>query len=115
MLSRMGQKDRTNRYKTFGSGAGLVRVEVLVPREGRQVIVETARRLREARQSLSEEASALHDEALSRFKTTCFWNSNPPKSQDGLAVVHDRLQSYGNMEAWRLAARIRKVMHLAPR
>jgi hypothetical protein len=111
----MGQKDRTNRYKTIGGGVDLVRVEVLVPREGRQVIIETARRLRQTRQSISDEASALHDEALSRFKTRCFWNTNPPKSQDGLAVIHDRLQAYGDMEAWRLAARIRKEMVHAPR
>jgi hypothetical protein len=106
----MSQKDRTHRYKTVGSGADLVRVEVLVPKEGREVIIETARKLREARDALSEEASALHEEALSRFKARCFWNSNPPKSENGLVVIHDRLQAYGDMEAWRLAARIRKVM-----
>jgi hypothetical protein len=74
------------------------------------VIIETARRLREARDVLSDEANALHEEALSRFKARCFWNSNPPKSENGLAVIHDRLQTYGDMDAWRLAARIHKVM-----
>lgn len=114
-LYLMGQKDRTDRYKTVGAGVGLVRVEVLVPKEDRQAVIETARQLREARQSLSGQANTLYDEALSRFKTRCFWNSNPPKSEDGLAAIHDRLQAYGDMEAWRLAARIRKVMRHATR
>lgn len=99
----------------MGAGVGLVRVEVLVPKEDRQAVIETARQLREARQILSGQANALYDEALSRFKTRCFWNSNPPKSEDGLAAIHDRLQAYGDMEAWRLAARIRKVMRHATR
>jgi hypothetical protein len=64
--------------------------------------------------SLSEQASALHDEALARFKSRCFWNATPPKSEVGLAAVHERLQSYGDMEAWRLAAKIREVMRHAP-
>jgi hypothetical protein len=115
IFASMGQKDRTDRYKTVGGGVGLVRVEVLVPKQDRHVVIETARQLRAARQSLSDQASALHDEALSRFKTRCFWNANPPKSEDGLAAIHGRLQAYGDMEAWRLAARIRKVMRDAPR
>jgi hypothetical protein len=106
----MAQKDRTHTYRTVGGGADLVRVEVLVPKEGREVIIETARKLRAAREILSDEAKALHEEALSRFKARCFWNSNPPKTESGLAVIHDRLQTYGDMEAWRLAARIRKAM-----
>jgi len=111
----MSQKDRTHRYRTVGGGAGLVRVEVLVPKEDRAVIVETARRLREARKPLSDEARALYDEALSHFKATCLWYASPPKTEDGLAAIVDGLESHGDMAAWRLAARIRKVMRNAPR
>jgi hypothetical protein len=111
----MNQKERTRRYRTVGAGAGLVRVEVLVPTEDRDVIVEMARQLRDATKPLSDEAGALYDEALSRFKTTCLWYANPPKTQHGLAAIVDGHQSHGDMEAWRLAARIRKVMRNAPR
>lgn len=38
--------DRIKRYKTTGAGAGLARVEVLVPPEGREQILKLARDLR---------------------------------------------------------------------
>jgi hypothetical protein len=109
----MSQKERTNRYKAMGAGTGLVRVEVLVPPEGRTVILEEAQKLRaqaRGKEELSPEAMALHDEALVRFKTQCFWNSNPSKTRDGLEAVCQQLRTYGDMSAWRLAAKIRGVL-----
>ena len=109
----MSQKERTNRYKAMGAGTGLVRVEVLVPPEGRTVILDEARKLRaqaRGKEELSPEAIALHDEALVRFKTQCFWNSNPSKTRDGLEAVCQQLRTYGDMSAWRLAAKIRGVL-----
>ena len=72
-------------------------VECWFGRETGQVIIVVARLDDEP---LSEEAGALYGEALARFKTRCFRNANPPKSQYGLTVVHRRLQLYGDMEAW---------------
>ena len=94
----------------------MVRVEVLVPPEARTVILDKARKLRaqsRGKKELSLEAIALHDEALSRFKTRCFWNSNPPRTRDGLEVVCRQLRAYGDMNAWRLAAKIHGVLNNA--
>ena len=91
----------------------MVRVEVLVPPEARTVILEEARKLRaqsRGKEQLSPEAIALHEEALARFKTRCFWNSNPPKTRDGLEAVCQQLRTYGDMNAWRLATKIRGVL-----
>ncbi len=97
----------------MGGGAGLVRVEILVPAEARTGILEEARKLRaqfREKKELSSEAIALHAEALARFKARCFWNSNPPRTRDGLEAVCQQLRTYGDMNAWRLAAKIRGVL-----
>lgn len=47
----MSARDRIKRYRTTGSGAGLVRVEVLVPAEDRAAIITHAAKLRELRRS----------------------------------------------------------------
>jgi hypothetical protein len=43
----MSVQERIKRYKTTGAGAGLTRVEVLVPPEGRGQVVTLAKRLRD--------------------------------------------------------------------
>ena len=113
----MSQKERTKRYKSEGAGAGMVRVEVLVPPVGRSRILIEAKKLRDnARlesafsEKLTPEAIALFDEALTRYQTRCFWNTRPPKTKDGLEVAVHQLQAYGDLEAWRLAARIVGVL-----
>jgi hypothetical protein len=96
----MGQVERTKKYLTHGSGADLVRVEVLVPAHHPQAVLDEARRLRSiARRPLSALAIALHDEAMARFKIRCFWNAAPPQTEAGLRAVADRLQNYGDMAA----------------
>lgn len=62
---------------------------------------------------LSREAASLHEEALRRYRTRCFWSSNPPKTIEGLEAVCHQLQAYGDMKAWRLAASIRKALQNA--
>ena len=63
----MGVQERIRRYKTTGAAADLVRVEVLVPAEGRDRILETARDLREehrrAKAIRSVNAEAVNDRA----------------------------------------------------
>ncbi|MCC6777980.1 MAG: hypothetical protein IT537_15310 [Hyphomicrobiales bacterium] len=44
----MAKRQRQERYLKQGAGAGLVRVEILVPAEGRDAILRHASRLREA-------------------------------------------------------------------
>ena len=103
----MTAQARTERYRTKGAGAGLVRVEVLVPPEARAAILkEAARMRRERRSGLSDSLSALYDEAFARFGGRSLWNMAPPKTVDGIRVVADRLQKNGGMDAWRLAAKI---------
>ena len=90
-----------------------MRVEVLVPPEGRSSILDAARVLRAKARTANElpmEAIALHDEALARFKTRCFWNCNPPKTRDGAETVCRQLRTYGDMSAWRLATRIQRIL-----
>ncbi len=63
----MGVRERIRRYRTIGSAADLVRVEVLVPAEGRDRILKTARELRDdhrrAKAIRSVNAEAVNDRA----------------------------------------------------
>lgn len=103
----MTAQARTERYRKQGAGAGLVRVEVLVPPEARTAILKEAARLRRERRSgLSDTLNAFYEEAFARFGARCLWNMAPPKTFDGMRVVAERLQENGGMDAWRLAARI---------
>lgn len=52
----MATSDRIKRYRTSGSGAGLIRVEVLVPPEDRGAILHRAAELRALRRNAKPEA-----------------------------------------------------------
>ncbi len=61
----MSIKDRMERYKTTGAGAGMVRVEVLVPPAGRNHVVTLARTLRaEHRSRQVRHVSEVNSEAV---------------------------------------------------
>jgi hypothetical protein len=95
------------RYRVAGAGAGLVRVEVLVPPEGGNAIINEAARIRAAhRGGMTASLAQLYDEAVDRFGARCLWNAAPSRSTEGLVVVADHLRRYGGMDAWRLAARL---------
>jgi hypothetical protein len=95
------------RYRVAGAGAGLVRVEVLVPPEGGNAIIDEAARIRAAhRGGMTASLAQLHDEAVDRFGARCLWNAARSRSTEGLVVVADHLRRYGGMDAWRLAARL---------
>ncbi len=109
-------QDRRERYRLVGAGAGLVRVEVLVPPVGREAILREAARLREEhRGSLTPSMGMLYDEAVTRFGARCLWNVSPSRSVEGLRVVADRLRRYGGMDAWKLSSRIKEELKLAAR
>lgn len=111
----MTQRERTERYRTAGAGSGMVRVEVLVPPDGRAAILKEASRLRRrARDEAGTELEQLYDEAVRRFGPQCLWNASPSRTRDGLRLVADRLRRYGGMDAWKLAARIREELARAP-
>ena len=68
-----------------------------------------------AARDIPASVETLIDEAMKRYKARCFWNCAPPKTLDGVEAVRRRLQTYGDMEAWRLAERIRLEMSIAER
>jgi hypothetical protein len=104
----MALQDRIKRYRSQGAGLGLVRVEVLVPPEGRAAILQEAARLRNQRREASPESlSKIYNEAMERFGARCLWNATPSRTPEGLLLVADRLRRYGGMDAWRLATQIR--------
>jgi hypothetical protein len=65
----MGHRDRIRKYREHGGAADLVRVEVLVPRYGRQEVVAAAQRIRSEHRRRREKISPLLAMALSRYGT----------------------------------------------
>jgi hypothetical protein len=45
-------------------------------------------------------------EAVDRYGTMCFWHLRPRRTESSLRVLVDRLRTYGDMAAWRLAVNI---------
>ena len=109
----MAGRQRTVRYRSEGAGTGLIRVEVLVPPEGRRAILEQAARLRAEHRRpeiWNERLERLHTAAVEAFGTECLWNIKASKTQNGMRVVADSLRARGGMDAWRLAAEIREEL-----
>jgi hypothetical protein len=50
----------------------------------------------------------LFRKAYENYGATCLWNCKPRFSEEGINVVIERLQKYGDLRAWYLAADIRK-------
>ena len=63
------------------------------------------------RTSLHRVLGALYDQAIAKYGRRCLWNAAPSRSISGIAVVAERLQQYGNMDAWRLAAQIHRELN----
>ena len=104
-------REQTDRYRPTGAGSGMVQAEMPVPPMGRPVILIDASGFQhEARSDAGAELEKLHDEAVRRFGAQCLWSASPSRTPDGMLVVADRLRRYGGMDAWALAARIRKVL-----
>jgi hypothetical protein len=69
----MAKRKRQQRYLNEGAGAGLVRVETLVPADGRKAILRLASRLRrEARKRASEPKKGIDvEEVLAKVRALC--------------------------------------------
>lgn len=109
----MSVRERTARYKSSGGAAGLIRVEVLVPPEGRARILDLAARIRaehRGKASPRPELSALFDEAVTRYGARCLWNIRPRKTPEGMMVIANKLRQHGDMNAWKLASRIKEEL-----
>jgi hypothetical protein len=59
---------------------------------------------------LPARASELLSEALSRYRSRCFWNARPEPTVAGALVASARLRRTGDMEAWRLAEAIERAI-----
>lgn len=94
----MATRDRIKRHKTTGGAASLVRAEVLVPPGDGQKIIE------------ADEIDRLFNEAVTRYGKRCLWNVDPQPTSGGMRVIADKLRKHGDMEAWKLATRIRKAI-----
>jgi hypothetical protein len=114
----MSARERIVRYRTEGGAADLVRVEVLVPPEGRQEVVDLAARLRSDHRAKAAEVDMLmplFEEAVDLFGARCLWNLKPEPTPTGMRVIAERLRKHGDMDAWRLASRIQKAVGHAVR
>lgn len=52
---------------------------------------------------------ALFRRAYEKYGSKCLWNCKPSFSEEGLDVLVERLQKYGDLRAWHLAADINEV------
>lgn len=114
----LNTRERIRRYRTVGGGADLVRVEVLVPAEARQHMLDEAARLRSARRgerTLTPDEARVFDEATERYGARCLWNCKPSRTVAGLLTVAEQLKAHGDMRAWRLAMDIEESITNAAR
>lgn len=63
----------------------------------------------------SGELGDLYRTAIERYGATCLWNCSPDPSIGGMEVIASRLQKYGDLRAWYLAAKIKEAIENAPR
>ena len=78
----MGHRDRIRKYREHGGAADLVRVEVLVPRYGRQEVVAAAQRIRSEHRHRREKISPLLAMALSRYGARVLDNVDLSRLED---------------------------------
>lgn len=57
-------------------------------------------------ESVTPRMDDLFDEAVSKYGVTCLWNCKRENTSEGLALIASRLRAHGDMNAWRLAAKI---------
>ena len=108
----MSHKERVKRYRTEGGAADLVRVEVLVPDRERDEILRLAARMRAdyRNEKAHAELEDLRRQAVEQYGTQCLWNIKAVPTPSGMKAVADNLRKYGDMNAWRLASKIREKL-----
>jgi hypothetical protein len=109
------QSERSSKYKSIGSGAGLIRVEVLVAPEDRETILAQAaylRRQRRAENTRNGTLRALIDEAIAKHKGRALWNVplDLPDTKEQAAAVAAGLRHYGGVDGFKLAGRIEDLL-----
>ncbi|BCB21993.1 hypothetical protein OCUBac02_48870 (plasmid) [Bosea sp. ANAM02] len=51
-----------------------------------------------------------YQEAIERYGAMCLWNAKPQRTIAGLRVIIERLKTYGDMPAWKLALSISEFL-----
>lgn len=59
---------------------------------------------------ISREAYEACIEALDKYEVKTMWNANPPASRKGALSITRHLQKKGDMDAYELAERIKKLL-----
>ena len=59
------------------------------------------------------EIGSLYRRAIIEYGATCLWNCRPTPTDDGMALIAERLQKYGDLRAWYLADEI--LQHIEDR
>ncbi|MGQ0664990.1 MAG: hypothetical protein ACT4P2_15695 [Pseudomonadota bacterium] len=92
---------------------GLVRVEVVVPRERADGVKAYATRLRETAVARAK-LDRLLDRAVRRFGPRCLWNVDLARRDEPMrAIIVSRLRKHGGHEGWRLASEIEEMARKA--
>lgn len=105
---------RVRRYRRkLADIHGLVRVEVLVPRDKTQEVREFAARLR-APAAGRAKLDRLLQQAVTEFGPLCLWNLDLSRRDDTMReVILARLRKYGGHRGWQLAGEIDAAARLA--
>ena len=99
---------RVRRYRRkLADVHGLIRVEVLVPRDKAQEVRDFAARLR-APITGRAKLDRLLQRAIAEFGPLCLWNLDLSRRGDDVmrAIIVARLRKYGGHKGWHLAAEI---------
>lgn len=105
----MAVQDRMRKYRREGGGADLVRVEVLVPAEGRDEVLALAADLRAKHRARQADLAYLCEEAMARYRARILDNVDPdrlPDIRQRAAVIARALIEKGDARAFVLGRRI---------
>lgn len=105
----MSVQDRIRKYRREGGAADLVRVEVLVPADARDDVVELAAKLRADYRDRKLRLSALIEEALVKYRSRVLDNADLDRLPDltqRAEVVGRALMERGDARAFALGRRM---------
>lgn len=106
---------RVQRFRRRRADEGLVRVELVVPRDKVAQIKAYAAELR-APAIASRRLERLIETAIDRFAPTCFWNIDLSRRDAAIRdVMVARLRKHGGHDGWALASEIDRMAGGLPR